>query len=227
MNESDIIKEVKITMKTEGFILSLEDNERLNFLLANKNESESIIRDIIKDVKGKIVFLEKQEQIIVPLRIAMEFYMPISQDSIKTELFNIHRNLFSDIYSWSGTIRSVNISKDSMLFCNFRFIEKYLAELCAGIDLKEMKNSSKESIAKSLGEILCETNAIHPFRDGNGRAIRIWVQKIAKLTGYELFYSGSEEKDIITASMEGMKGNYKPMIAILHKGLVSKKREEE
>ncbi len=82
----------------------------------------------------------------------------------------IHAYLFSDVYHFSGKIREVNIAKG-----NFRFAPlMYLAPSLKHIDA--MPQSSFEEIIEKYVEM----NIAHPFREGNGRATRIWLDLILK-----------------------------------------------
>jgi cell filamentation protein len=82
----------------------------------------------------------------------------------------IHSYLFSDIYDFAGKIRTVNIAKG-----NFRFAPvMYLQQSLAHIDTMP-QNNFEEIIQKYV-----EMNVAHPFREGNGRATRIWLDLILK-----------------------------------------------
>jgi cell filamentation protein len=85
-------------------------------------------------------------------------------------LSQIHKYLFEDIYDFAGKIRDVNISKG-----NFRFAPvSYLKVSVKNIE-QMPQNSSDEIIEKYI-----EMNIAHPFREGNGRATRIWLDMIFK-----------------------------------------------
>ncbi len=85
-------------------------------------------------------------------------------------LVQIHQFLFGDIYEFAGCLREVNIAKG-----NFRFAPlMYLAQSLEHID-KMPQNSFEEIIEKYV-----EMNIAHPFREGNGRATRIWLDLILK-----------------------------------------------
>lgn len=85
-------------------------------------------------------------------------------------LFEIHRYLFQDVYDFAGQIRKVNIAKG-----NFRFIP--LVHLEASLSMIEQmpQNTFDEIIDKYV-----EMNIAHPFREGNGRSTRIWLDLILK-----------------------------------------------
>ncbi len=85
-------------------------------------------------------------------------------------LAEIHKYLFDDIYYFAGKVRRYNISKG-----NFRFAPvMYLEAALENIDKMSQKNY-EEIIAKYV-----EMNVTHPFREGNGRCIRIWLDLILK-----------------------------------------------
>ena len=85
-----------------------------------------------------------------------------------SELVKVHKYLFEDVYEFAGKIRDENISKG-----NFRFAPvMYLKEALKNID-KMPQKTYDEIIEKYV-----EMNACHPFREGNGRSTRIWLDRI-------------------------------------------------
>lgn len=82
----------------------------------------------------------------------------------------IHEYLFKDIYAFAGQIRKVNLAKG-----NFRFVPvMYLQEALKNVD--NMPQSSFEEIVEKYVEM----NIAHPFREGNGRSMRIWLDDMLK-----------------------------------------------
>lgn len=82
-----------------------------------------------------------------------------------TTLHDIHKVLFQDIYDFAGELRTVNISKG-----NFRFVPvMYLSEAVKTIESMP-QNSFDEIVEKYV-----EMNVAHPFREGNGRSMRLWL----------------------------------------------------
>lgn len=82
-----------------------------------------------------------------------------------TTLQDIHKVLFQDIYAFAGELRTVNISKG-----NFRFVPvMYLAEAVKTIE--RMPQDSFDEIVEKYVEM----NVAHPFREGNGRSMRLWL----------------------------------------------------
>jgi len=82
----------------------------------------------------------------------------------------IHHYLFKDIYSFAGKIRDVNISKGNFRFASAMYLKQALKEI------DKMPQSSFDEIVEKYVEM----NIAHPFREGNGRAMRIWLDLIFK-----------------------------------------------
>lgn len=85
-------------------------------------------------------------------------------------LQQIHKYIFQDVFSFAGKIRSVNLAKGNFRFAPLLFLEENLK-----IIEKMPENDFDEIIEKYV-----EMNVAHPFRDGNGRATRIWLDLILK-----------------------------------------------
>ena len=105
-------------------------------------------------------------------------------------LSEIHRYLFGDIYNFAGVVRSVNISKG-----NFRFAPvMYLKEALRNIE--KMPQSTFDEIVEKYVEM----NIAHPFREGNGRSTRIWLDSILKKElGYVIDWSRVDKEDYLLA----------------------------
>lgn len=113
----------------------------------------------------------------------------LTAGSVKS-LFEIHRYLFQDIYPFAGKIRTVNISKGG-----FRFALIIYLELSLNTIEKMPQTSFDEIIEKYV-----EMNAAHPFREGNGRAMRIWLDLILKTElGQVIDWSRVDKEDYLLA----------------------------
>ena len=105
-------------------------------------------------------------------------------------LCGIHKYLFDDIYDFAGKIRTVNISKG-----NFRFAPlMYLETAIKNVD-KMPQNTFDEIVEKYV-----EMNIVHPFREGNGRSMRIWLDMmLKKQIGQVVDWSKIEKEDYLMA----------------------------
>lgn len=123
----------------------------------------------------------------------------------------IHRYLFQDIYDWAGEVRMVDIAKGN-LFCRCFAIESEAERIFTELKQeKYLKNIKAGEIAKRLAYYLAELNALHPFREGNGRTQREFIRQLAYQNGYFLSYAGITKDEMIEASKASFKLDYGPM----------------
>lgn len=85
-------------------------------------------------------------------------------------LSQIHRYLFEDVYSFAGEIRKVNIAKGNFRFASVLYLEDIL---------KKIDNMPQDNFDNIISKYV-EMNVAHPFREGNGRSSRIWLDMILK-----------------------------------------------
>ena len=84
--------------------------------------------------------------------------------------YAIHRHLFQDIYQWAGEIRTVRIGKGGNAFCYPEHIAKEMEALFNDLESKNyFKKLPTDKFAVGMAHFLATLNAIHPFREGNGR----------------------------------------------------------
>ena len=115
-------------------------------------------------------------------------------------LQRIHFALFQDIYDWAGKIRTVDISRGNSRFANVRFIESAANEIFNKLARENwLKGLDAGHLSKRLAHYLSEINALHPFREGNGRAQRIFISQLSQAAGYQLDYSDLEQEQIYQA----------------------------
>lgn len=169
------------------------------------------------------VDLEDAETLSIAAASA-HFYGLLHEGGIKFDLqllFSIHKYCFEPLYSWAGKVRTVNISKDGMLFAPVQYIDQALYEFGILLKKKSTKRiADKEELALALAEIHNEFNAIHPFREGNGRTIRLFLDLLAVKYGYNpIDWYAKSKKDYFFACKEGVIGNHEMMAAIIKTGL--------
>lgn len=99
----------------------------------------------------------------------------------------LHHHLFQDVYPWAGKFRTVRISKGSSVFCypeNIRWeMQRLFKELRKSNFLKELE---RDAFACKAAHFLAELNAIHPFREGNGRAQLAFFAMLAGKAAYPI-----------------------------------------
>lgn len=129
-------------------------------------------------------------------------------------LKSIHKYIFQDIYSWAGVLRTCNIAKTD-LFCLTENIEIYGNSIFQNLrkDDYYLKYDFNIKVRK-LTDLFCDINALHPFREGNGRTQRYYIEALASVIGVYLNVSNTSKEDMIIASHEANNGNNAKMLEI-------------
>lgn len=131
-------------------------------------------------------------------------------------LLEIHRRLFEDIYPFAGKIRTVDISKGRTRFANCNFIESEGRRLTRQLaDENWLSDLSAEQFAKRMSFYMGELNALHPFREGNGRSLREYVRYIAERAGHPITWEGVDRDEMINASIMAYNGDCERLEGIL------------
>lgn len=105
-------------------------------------------------------------------------------------LMAIHKALFEDIYAFAGKLRTVNIAKGNFRFAPLMYLEAALA------NIDKMPQTTFDQIVEKYVEM----NIAHPFREGNGRATRIWLDCILrKEIGRVVDWSQVDKEDYLLA----------------------------
>jgi cell filamentation protein len=125
---------------------------------------------------------------------------PITGQFDLAHLQRIHLALFQDVYDWAGKIRTVDISRGNSRFANVRFIESAANEIFNKLTRENwLKGLNADLLSKRLAHYLSEINALHPFREGNGRVQRIFISQLSQSAGFQLDYSDLEQEQIYRA----------------------------
>lgn len=132
-------------------------------------------------------------------------------------LIQIHKYLFDDLYEFAGKIRNVNISKNGFRFASHLYLNKVLQEI------ENMPENTFEEIVKKYVEI----NIAHPFLDGNGRSMRIWIDLILKKNlGLCVDWQNINKLDYLNA-MQRSPVNELEIHTLLYKALTDKINDRE
>jgi cell filamentation protein, protein adenylyltransferase len=105
-------------------------------------------------------------------------------------LQEFHHFIFQDIYSWAGELRSVPLAKPGSMFALPEHIEGYATEVLRQLnDERPLYDLSRGEFAERITYYYAEINAVHPFREGNGRAQRAFLRQLALDAGHTLAWS--------------------------------------
>lgn len=139
-------------------------------------------------------------------------------------LCSIHKQLFQDIYTWAGKTRTVDISKGTV-FCLVQFIEMQFEDLYRKLKkenfLKDI--TDKAEMSERLAFYLCELNMIHPFREGNGRTQRIYIEQLCLNNGrFDIDFTEATKDEMISASVASVNDSNDQLEALLLKCIQNK-----
>jgi len=132
-------------------------------------------------------------------------------------LQDIHRYLFDGLYDFAGKIRDVNISKGNFRFANCLYLNEILPKI------EQMPQNSFDEIIEKYIEI----NIAHPFREGNGRAMRIWLDMMLKKGLKKVINWQNVEKLLYLQAMERSPVNDLELKTLLSNNLTDKINDRE
>jgi cell filamentation protein len=151
--------------------------------------------------------LETAEREITHAALILLKQSPVQPTYDLRHLCAIHRRIFGDIYDWAGRLRTVAIAKRAW-FCLPQYIESAAAEVFRAL-LGEslLRGLPRNVFTERLTHYLGEVNAIHPFREGNGRAQRAFFEQLSSDAGFILDWQHLDADRNTAASAAIMRGD--------------------
>ncbi|MGM4924492.1 Fic/DOC family protein [Tardiphaga sp. 804_B3_N1_9] len=129
----------------------------------------------------------------------------------------IHLHLFQDVYPWAGKVRTVRISKGESTFCYPERIDHEMAKLFKALArAKHMRGTTPAGFAKQAAHFLAELNAIHAFREGNGRTQLTFLTLLAEKAGHPLMLKRMKPERILQAVIDSFGGDERPLAGMIH-----------
>ena len=122
-------------------------------------------------------------------------------------LQDFHEHIFGDVYDWAGQLRTVSIGK-GQLFCLPQHLESFADEVFTNLHRAELlRGRDLDEFVTGLAELLGDINALHPFREGNGRTQRAFLAQLARDAGYELRWTAMDPAENDQASRLSLAGD--------------------
>lgn len=118
----------------------------------------------------------------------------------------LHYHLFKDIYAFAGKYRDVQLTKGNTRFCQAQFIKEYAKQLFVEFN-EEPAWESVETAAARLAYFKSELNMLHPFREGNGRTIRMYLRAYALSKGVDWQFEQMDRDTYIHAMIASVTDN--------------------
>lgn len=128
----------------------------------------------------------------------------------------VHRHLFGDVYSWAGRRRTVRISKDGSAFAYPENIDREMARLFGWLrERGHLRGLPAAGFRRDAAHFLAELNAIHPFREGNGRTSLAFLALLAARAGHPLRLERLEPDEMLRAAIESFHGRNARLEALI------------
>lgn len=155
--------------------------------------------------------LEEAERNITAHRILQVRQNPFEEPLDFNYLCKLHKHIFQDIYTWAGKTRDVNIAKGNV-FCPAENIKAMADEIFSKLKKENFLLECKEQeMPRRLSYYLSEINTMHPFREGNGRTQRLFIEILAERAAYEVDFSKVTQHEMLEASAEAFMCRYDSM----------------
>jgi cell filamentation protein len=147
--------------------------------------------------------LQQFEAISTAHRISELRFNPIPGAFDASHLQRIHHHIFQDVYDWAGEFRTIDIRKEGEFwFCRREFIEQSLIDLCNQLSGEnKLRNTTPEQFGSRSGYYMSELNAIHPFREGNGRVQREFIRELGLYAGMHVNWALVTQQEMYSASI--------------------------
>jgi cell filamentation protein len=133
--------------------------------------------------------------------------------------YYLHHMIFSSLFSWAGRPRTVGISKGGTPFCPPQNIDGMMSALFGELEQERwLEGLDLDSFIERSAYYICEINAIHPFREGNGRTIRFYIDVLSARTRGDIFdWTKAGAGEYLQACIAGFQQDYSLMISCLER----------
>lgn len=129
----------------------------------------------------------------------------------------VHRHLFQDVYPWAGRYRTVRMAKGGSMFCYPEHIGGQLAELFATLRGENLlRQLAPDAFAAKGAHFLSELNAIHAFREGNGRAQLVFFAMLADNAGRPLEFARLDPERFLGVMIDSFQGDERALADEIH-----------
>lgn len=153
-----------------------------------------------KDIRDKKQ-LDEAEMLYMGYRMSELQINPIKGHFDFDHLKAIHKYVFQDLYGWAGKTRTVDIGKGN-LFCPVQNIGSYADSVFNGFAKDCFSNRhNPEQFVHAFTDHYADMNALHPFREGNGRSQREFARELCLYCGYEFDLTRTTHEQMLDASI--------------------------
>ncbi|MGW3389986.1 Fic/DOC family protein [Streptomyces cinereoruber] len=151
--------------------------------------------------------LSEAESDIAAVELAILDAEPLLGSYDLAHLQAFHRQIFGSVYPWAGELRTIEISKGTS-FCPSIHIASYAEDVFRKLaDNDRLQGLARPEFVRALADLYGDVNAIHPFREGNGRTQRAFLAQLAREAGYIVSWQDMDQEENIAASVASFNAN--------------------
>ncbi|MGX5800388.1 Fic/DOC family protein [Bradyrhizobium sp. Arg314] len=120
----------------------------------------------------------------------------------------VHHHLFQDICEWAGEIRAIRIGKGGNWFCYPEYVDQEMRKIFHGmIEADNFRGLAIQDFAVGAAHVLAEINAVHPFREGNGRTQLTFLAMLMDNAGFSFNADVLDRKRVLDAMIQSFAGD--------------------
>ena len=184
---------------------------------------------------GVLATLEREATILASIDMADR---PVPCGFDRDHLAGIHERLFGGVYEWAGMMRDESavladgtwiepverLEKAGTAFALADDINRRLEALGESVG-RALRQEDVEAFARDAAAVLGELNAIHPFREGNGRVQRFFLEEMAREAGHELDFGVIDPGRNVRASEGAVHGFREDLVALVRDAVIPARRD--
>lgn len=173
----------------------------------------------LEDIRDPEELLERETELQLA---AYETVFTSFDETLTPDLpffYYLHHLTFSPLFVWAGRPRTAGIAKGGTPFCPAQNIDAMMGALFAELEREDwLSGLTTDPFTERAAYYACEINAVHPFREGNGRVIRFYLDVLSARARGDIFdWTLAGEEEYLRACVAGFGGDYGPMIAVLRR----------
>lgn len=127
----------------------------------------------------------------------------------------LHKLIFGDLYEWAGTVRTINISKKGTVFCDHNELERLGRLRFERLRARDFfRDMEYDEFVSEVSELYHELNMLHPFREGNGRTLRLFVTLLVRNAEYDIDFALCDPDMLAIATIKAAQGDISLLKAV-------------
>ena len=121
---------------------------------------------------------------------------------------NLHNYVFSDIYEWAGSVRSIDMSKKGTNFCSATKMNERAERIFLNLQTTDyLKMVPTDEFVNEFTDLYCDLNYLHPFREGNGRIQRLFLNMLLRYNNKTINFANIDKDLLMIATIKSVSGD--------------------